>query len=186
MGHLLEHADPVQKISIVSRGMAAGYTKSMPIEDHLFYSKPQLIDRIAMALGGRAAEEITFGEVTTGASNDLEQVTQMARAMVTRYGMGDNLLPRTFGKREDMIFLGREIAEQRDYSDKAAEEIDEQVENIIEDAHGTAKRILTEQYAKLVQIARHLIAHETVEGDDLEKLFSSEAPPLDHTAPAPA
>ena len=186
VGHLLEHADPVQKISIVSRGMAAGYTKSLPEEDHIFMSKPQLMDRIAMALGGRAAEEITFGEVTTGATNDLEQVTQMARAMVTRYGMGPNLLPRTFGKREDMIFLGREIAEQRDYSEKVAQQIDEQVENIIEDAHGTAKRLLTEQYAKLVQIARHLIAHETVEGPDLQKLFGSEAPPLDGAAPAPA
>ena len=186
VGHLLDHADPVQKISIVSRGMAAGYTKSMPIEDHLFYSKPQLMDRIAMALGGRAAEEITFGEVTTGASNDLEQVTQMARAMVTRYGMGDDLLPRTFGKRDDLIFLGREIAETRDYSEKSAQEIDSQVEHIIEDAHSTAKRLLTEQYAKLVQIARHLIAHETVEGDALEKLFASEAPPLDAAMPAPA
>ena len=139
-----------------------------------------------MALGGRAAEEITFGEVTTGASNDLEQVTQIARAMVTRYGMGTDLLPRTFGKREDMIFLGREIAEQRDYSEKAAQEIDVQVEHIIEDAHGTAKRLLTEQYAKLVQIARHLIAHETVEGKDLESLFGSEAPPLDSAVPSPA
>ena len=113
VGHLLEHGDPVQKISIVSRGMAAGYTKSMPEEDRMFYSRPQLMDRIAMALGGRAAEEVTFKQVTTGASNDLEQVTQLARAMVTRYGMSDSLLPRTFGKREDMVFLGREISEQR-------------------------------------------------------------------------
>ena len=186
VGHLLEHADPVQKISIVSRGMAAGYTKSMPIEDHIFYSKPQLMDRIAMALGGRAAEEITFGEVTTGASNDLEQVTQMARAMVTRYGMGAEDLPRTFGKRDDLIFLGREIAETRDYSEKVAQDIDDQVKSIIEDAHTTAKRLLTEQYAKLVQIARHLIAHETVEGRDLEKLFGSEAPPLDAPGPSSA
>ena len=186
VGHLLEHADPVQKISIISRGAAAGYTKAVPEEDHLFLSKSQLMDRIAMALGGRAAEEITFGEVTTGATTDFEQVTQIARAMVTRYGMNAKLFPRTFGKREEMIFLGREITEQRDYSDKVAEDIDDEVQNIILQAHATAKRLLTEQYAKLVQIARYLIAHETVEGDDLEKLFDSDAPPLEGAVPAPA
>ncbi|MEX2431206.1 MAG: ATP-dependent zinc metalloprotease FtsH, partial [Dehalococcoidia bacterium] len=152
VGHLLEHADPVQKISIVSRGMAAGYTKSLPQEDRMFYSRPQLMDRIAMALGGRVAEEVTFGEVTTGASNDLEQVTQMARAMVTRYGMSDKLLPRTFGKREEMVFLGREISEQRDYSEKVAQEIDDEVQNIILESYSTAKRLLMEHYAKLVQV----------------------------------
>ena len=186
VGRLLEHADPVQKISIVSRGMAAGYTKSLPEEDRMFYSRPQLIDRITMALGGRVAEEITFNEVTTGASNDLEQVTQIARAMVTRYGMSDSLLPRTFGKREEMVFLGREISEQRDYSEKVAQEIDDEVQSIIVEAYHTAKRLLLENYPKLTQIARHLMVHETIEGPDLEELFSSEAPPLDTTAPAGA
>ena len=138
VGHLLEHGDPVQKISIVSRGMAAGYTKSLPEEDRMFYSRPQLVDRITMALGGRVAEEITFNEVTTGASNDLEQVTQIARAMVTRYGMSESLLPRTFGKREEMVFLGREISEMRDYSEKVAQEIDEEVQSIVVDAYHTA------------------------------------------------
>lgn len=178
VGHLLEHGDPVQKISIVSRGMAAGYTKSMPEEDRMFYSRPQLMDRIAMALGGRAAEEVTFKQVTTGASNDLEQVTQLARAMVTRYGMSDSLLPRTFGKREDMVFLGREISEQRDYSEKVAQEIDDAVQNIIAESYSLAKRLLTDNYGKLVQIARYLMTHETVEGDELNELFNSEAPPL--------
>jgi PAS domain S-box-containing protein len=163
VGHLLEHADPVQKISIVSRGMAAGYTKSLPEEDRMFYSRPQLMDRIAMALGGRVAEEVTFGEVTTGASNDLEHVTQIARAMVTRYGMSDKLLPRTFGKREDMVFLGREISEQRDYSEKVAQEIDDEVQNIVLEAYSTAKRLIIEHYAKLTQIARYLMVNETVE-----------------------
>ena len=186
VGHLLEHADPVQKISIVSRGMAAGYTKSMPEEDRMFLSRPQLMDRIAMALGGRVAEEVTFGEVTTGASNDLEQVTAMARAMVTRYGMSEKLLPRTFGKREDMIFLGREIAEQRDYSDKAAEEIDDEVQSIILEAYSSCRRLLLSHYTKLVQIARYLLANEIVEGDDLKELFASEAPPLEGVVAAGA
>ena len=179
VGHILEHADPVSKISIISRGMAAGYTKSLPEEDRMFYSRPQLMDRIAMALGGRVAEEVTFGEVTTGASNDLEQVTGLARAMVTRYGMSDKLLPRTFGKREDMIFLGREIAEQRDYSEKVAQEIDDEVQNIILEAYSQCKHVIVEHYDKLVQIARYLMLNETVEGEDLAKLFESAAPPLD-------
>ena len=179
VGHLLEHADPVAKISIISRGMAAGYTKSLPSEDRIFMSRPQIMDRITMALGGRVAEEVTFGVVTTGASNDLEQVTAMARAMVTRYGMSSNLLPRTFGKAQEMVFLGREITEQRDYSDKVAEEIDKEVENIILEAYTVCREILTDNSAKLVQIARYLMANEMVEGKDLDELFASEIPPLD-------
>ena len=179
VGHLLEHADPVQKISIISRGMAAGYTKSLPTEDKIFMSRPQIIDRITMALGGRVAEEVTFGEVTTGASNDLEQVTAMARAMVTRYGMSAKLLPRTFGKREEMVFLGREITEQRDYSEKVAQDIDEEVQHIILEAYEVCRQVLKDNYAKLVQIARYLMANETVEGKDLDELFKSDAPPLE-------
>ena len=179
VGHLLEHADPVQKISVISRGMAAGYTKSLPEEDRMIYTRPQLLDQIAMALGGRIAEQVTFGEVTTGASSDLEKVTQIARAMVTRYGMSNSLLPRTFGKREEMVFLGREISEQRDYSEKVAQEIDEEVQIIVTQAYETAERILKENYPKLVQIARYLMAHETVEGAELEKLFNSEPTPLE-------
>ncbi|MCY4449467.1 MAG: ATP-dependent zinc metalloprotease FtsH [Chloroflexi bacterium] len=186
VGHLLEHGDPVQKISIVSRGMAAGYTKSLPEEDRMFFSRPQLIDRITMALGGRVAEEITFNEVTTGASNDLEQVTQIARAMVTRYGMSESLLPRTFGKREEMVFLGREISEMRDYSEKVAQEIDEEVQSIVVDAYHSAKRLLLENYPKLVQIARYLMLNESIEGPDLEQLFASDAPPLDGAVPVGA
>ena len=177
VGHLLEHADPVQKISVISRGMAAGYTKSLPSEDRMFMSRPQLMDRITMALGGRVAEEITFGEVTTGASNDLEQVTGIARAMVTRYGMSEKLLPRTYGKREEMVFLGREITEQRDYSDKVAEDIDDEVQSIILEAYSTCRRILEENMPKLAQIARYLMANEMVEGKDLDDLFASDVPP---------
>lgn len=157
--------------------MAAGYTKSLPTEDRMFYSRPQLMDRITMALGGRVAEEVTFGEVTTGASNDLEQVTGMARAMVTRYGMSEKLLPRTFGKREEMVFLGREITEQRDYSEKVAQEIDDEVQSIILEAYSNCKRIIEENFPKLTQIAKYLMANEMVEGKELEQLFASDVPP---------
>jgi cell division protease FtsH len=177
VGYMLEHADPVQKISVISRGMAAGYTKSLPSEDRMFMSRPQLMDRITMALGGRVAEEVTFGEVTTGASNDLEQVTGMARAMVTRYGMSDKLVPRTYGKREEMVFLGREITEQRDYSEKVAQDIDDQVQSIILEAYSNCRRILNENLPKLTQIAKYLMANEMVEGDALQDLFSSDVPP---------
>jgi len=182
VGHVLPNADPVQKISIVSRGMAAGYTKSVPEEDRLFMRRDQFLDRMAMALGGRVAEEITFGEVTTGAGNDLEQVTQMARAMVTRYGMSNKLGPRTFGQTQELVFLGREISEQRNYSERVAQEIDDEVNGLIFEAYAHAKKVLSENYAKLAQVARYLMKNETVEGKDLAELFESEAPPLDGNA----
>ena len=185
VGHVLPNADPVQKISIISRGMAAGYTKSLPTEDHIFHSRPQFMDELAMALGGRVAEEITFGQSTTGASSDLEQVTKMATAMVTRYGMSEKLGPRTFGKRDDVVFLGREMGGQRDYSEQIAQVIDDEVHGIIETAYNAATKVLRDNYGKLAQIARYLITNETVEGDELKKLFDSPAPPTD-AAPVPA
>jgi len=181
VGHVLPHADPVQKISIISRGMAAGYTKSLPTEDHIFHSRPQFMDELAMALGGRIAEELVFGEVTTGASSDLQHVTRMATAMVTRYGMSEKLGPRTFGKREDVVFLGREIAEQRDYSEQVAKLIDDEVHGIIDTSYKTAKKVLKENYSKLVQIARYLMANETVEGEALKELFDASPPSADAT-----
>jgi cell division protease FtsH len=186
VSYKLPLADHVQKISIVSRGMAAGYTRSMPDEDHMFNSKPQLMDQIAVALGGRVAEEVTFGEASTGATNDLERVTQLARAMVTRFGMSERLGPRTFGRREELVFLGREISEQRDYSERVAQEIDDEVQGIIFQAYTTAKQVLVENYSKLTQVARHLIQHEMVEGPELAKLFESQAPPVDSPLPATA
>ena len=186
VGHVLPLADPVQKISIISRGLAAGYTRSVPEEDRIFVSREQFLDRMAMALGGRVAEEITFGDVTTGAGNDLEQVTRMARAMVTRYGMSNKLGPRTFGKTDELIFLGREISEQRDYSERVAQEIDDEVHGLILEAYTHAKKVLSEHYSKLVQIARYLIQNETVEGKALRDLFDSEEPPLDGSVAATA
>jgi cell division protease FtsH len=186
LGYLLPNADPVQKVSIIARGMAGGFTRSLPPEDRNMLTREQFRDMLAMAMGGRVAEELIFSEVTTGASNDLEHATQLARDMVTRYGMSYKLGPRTFGKREELIFLGRQISEQRDYSDRVAEEIDQEVHAIIQDAYGRAQEVLSSHRAKLVQIARHLITHETVEGEELKKLFESESPPVEAVASEPA
>ena len=168
---MLPNADPVHKISIVARGIMGGWTRFLPAEDRHLWTEAQFNDRLAVSLGGRVAEEISFGEVTTGAQNDLEQATKLARKMVTEYGMSEKLGPRTFGQRQELVFLGREISEQRDYSDKIAQEIDDEVHNIIQRAYDTAKKILTENKEKLKEIAELLISHETLEEDDLSKLF---------------
>ncbi|MBI4299402.1 MAG: ATP-dependent metallopeptidase FtsH/Yme1/Tma family protein [Chloroflexi bacterium] len=182
VARMLPHADPVHKISIVARGMMGGYTRYLPTEDRHLWTKNQFQDMLAAALGGRIAEELIFDEMTTGASNDLEQATQIARTMVTRYGMSERLGPRTFGRREELIFLGKEIVEQRDYSDRVAELIDDEVHRLIDEAYTKAKDILTAHRAKLVQMAKHLITHETVEGQVLEELFNSPAPALEVVA----
>ncbi len=179
VARLLPNADPVHKISIIARGGMGGYTRLLPEEDRYLMSKGQFEDMIATALGGRVAEEITFGECTTGASNDLEHATNLARNMVTRYGMSDNLGPRTFGKKEELVFLGREISEQRDYSDKIAEAIDNEVHHFIQHAYTTATDLLKTHRAKLAQISKYLIENETVEGDELVALFDAEVPPLE-------
>jgi cell division protease FtsH len=187
VAHLLPHADPVAKVTIVSRGTMGGYTKYLPEDDRHLWTLNQFLDQMAMAMGGRVAEETTFGadEITTGASNDLEQATHMARTMVTRYGMSEKLGPRTFGKREELVFLGREISEQRDYSDKVAEIIDDEVHSLVENAYKRATKILIDNKAKLVQISKYLVENETLEGDELQKLFDS--PPPEFTMePAPA
>ncbi|MQG18787.1 MAG: ATP-dependent metallopeptidase FtsH/Yme1/Tma family protein [SAR202 cluster bacterium] len=173
VGFLLPNTDKVSKVTIVSRGHAGGYTKSLPAEDRSLWSVQQFKERMAFAMGGRAAEEINFGEITTGASNDLNQATETARAMVTKYGMSDKLGPRTFGKREEMVFLGKEISETRDYSDQIAETIDSEVKILLEEAYNTAKSLLTKNKTKLKQIADHLMEHETLEGEMLENLFNS-------------
>jgi cell division protease FtsH len=173
---MLPNADPVHKVSIVARGIIGGWTRLLPSEDRHFWTKSQFEDRLAVSLGGRVAEEITFGEITTGAQNDLEQATKLARKMVTEYGMSEKLGPRTFGQRQELVFLGREISEQRDYSDKIAQEIDEEVHNIIQRAYKTTKKILTANKEKLKQLAEELIARETLDEPDLDKIFESLAP----------
>ncbi len=172
----LPNADEVHKISIVGRGMGLGWTHLLPAEDRHLWTRAQLDDNLTVSLGGRAAEEIVFGDVTTGAQQDLEQATKLARKMVTDYGMSSKLGPRTFGQKQELVFLGREISEQKDYSDKTAREIDEEVHNIIQRAYNVAKKILTENKAKLKEIAEQLILHETLEGEELNKLFEGLAP----------
>ena len=172
VGHLLPHSDPITKVTIVSRGSAGGYTKAVPDEERHLWTKNQFEDRLAMSLGGRVAEETVFGEITTGASNDLEQATELARVMVTRYGMSEKLGPRTFGKREELVFLGKEISEQRDYSDKIAEDIDGEVYNLIKTAYNKAKNTVESNSEKLRVVAEYLIKYETINGDEFNKLIN--------------
>jgi cell division protease FtsH len=162
----LPKCDPVRKITIVSRGMALGYTMSLPEDDHLLQSRDQFRDQMAGLLGGRTAEELMFGDITTGASNDLERVTDLARKMVKRYGMSDKLGAMVFGRKEELIFLGREISEQRDYSEEIAQEIDREVQRLVVEAHDRAKQVLTERRDKLVAIATRLIEIETLDRDE--------------------
>ena len=173
---MLPNADPVHKVSIVSRGIIGGWTRLLPSEDRHLGTKSQFEDSLAVSLGGRVAEEITFGEMTTGAQHDLEEATKLARKMVTEYGMSEKLGPRTFGQRQELVFLGREITEQRDYSDKIAQEIDEEVHNIIQRAYNTARQILTANKEKLNQLAKELITHETLDEPELNKIFEGLAP----------
>ena len=172
----LPHADPVHKISIIARGMMGGYMKQLPAEDRHLYTPSQLKDILATSLGGRAAEEIIFGEVSTGAQSDLEEVTTIARKMVKVYGMSDKLPPRTFGRREELVFLGRMVDEQKDYGDKVADVIDEEIEALVNSSYNVAKDILTNNKAKLKQFAERLIAEETIEGEALENLFNEPVP----------
>ena len=184
VAHLLPNADRPYKVTIVSRGSSGGHTRYLPEEDRTLWTKSQFQDMLAAALGGRVAEEVVFEEMTTGASNDLEQATNIARTMVTRYGMSEKLGPRTFGKREELVFLGKEISEARDYSDRVAETIDDEVHSIIQNAYQTANRLLTTHRENLSRVAKYLISNETVEGDDLDRLFEAPRPGLADAAPA--
>jgi cell division protease FtsH len=169
---MLPNADPVHKISIVARGMSLGHTRQLPTEDRYLLTRSQFKDMIATLLAGQTAEELIFKETTTGAYDDIKRATELARRMVTDFGMSDKLGPRTFGDKQEMVFLGREIAEQRDYSDKVAEQIDDEVNNIIHQAYEAARKILTENKPRLVHIAEKLIAQETIEGEELEAAFT--------------
>lgn len=166
---LLPNADPVQKVSIIARGQAGGYTLSAPTEDRHLHSKAYFIDELATLLGGHVSEKMYCGDVTTGPSNDLERATHMARAMVTRYGMSP-LGPRTFGKKEELVFLGREINEEKDYSENTAQAIDNQVSRFIEEAAATAERILTEKKAVIEKIVAYLMENETLEKEAFDEI----------------
>ncbi len=169
--HCLPESDPVHKVSIIARGMAAGYTMALPEEDHILHAKKKFEADLAGLLGGRAAEEIVFNDITTGASNDLERATKMARSMVTRWGMSSKMGPMVYGQKEELIFLGREISEQRDYSEAVAEEIDGEVRHLITQAFDRARAILVQYRDRLDAIARRLIEVETIDSTEFERLF---------------
>jgi len=171
VGHLLPNCDPVHKISIISRGQALGYTISLPTEDKFLTSRAELTDTMAMTLGGRAAEEIVFGEITTGASNDLEKVTETAKQMVMRFGMSERLGPRVFGHDRGQPFLGREFSAEPDYSDEIAREIDDEIRRIVESAHQTAKDLLTEKREELDRISHILLERETIDAEQFVALL---------------
>jgi cell division protease FtsH len=164
-------ADPVHKVSIIARGMAGGYTLSLPEEDRTLMPRKKLVGDMIGLLGGRAAEELVFDDITSGASNDLERVTRMARAMVTRLGMSESLGPMVYGQKEELIFLGREISEQRDYSEAVAEEIDEEVRRLVSDAYEKAKSILIQYRDRLDDVAQRLLEVETITREEFEKIF---------------
>src|SRR3979411_141799 len=168
VGHYLPNSDPVHKISVISRGQALGYTISLPTEDKFLTTRAELQDTLAMTLGGRAAEEIVFGEVTTGAANDLEKVTATAKQMVMRFGMSEKLGPRVFGHDHGQPFLGREFSAEPDYSDEIAREIDDEIRRIVEAAHVQAKELLTSHRVSLEKLSEVLVKRETIEKEQFE------------------
>src|SRR2546423_661527 len=175
VGHLLPNTDPVHKISIISRGQALGYTISLPTEDKFLTTRAELTDTMAMTLGGRAAEEIIFSEITTGASNDLEKVTETAKQMVMRFGMSERLGPRVFGHDRSLPFLGREFSSEPDYSDEIAREIDDEIRRVVEDAHQTAKDILNDKREQLDRISKTLLERETIDAEQFVALLDGAA-----------
>jgi cell division protease FtsH len=184
---ILPKTDPVSKVSIISRGMALGYTMGLPTEDRYLQSKSEFEDKIAGMLGGNAAEKLIFGDTTTGSSNDIEKATTLARRMVTEFGMSDKLGPLSFGKRDELVFLGREIGEQRNYSDDVAKMIDEEVRAIIDRGYAKAMDVLVRHKDRLVQLAERLIAEETIEQEAFEQMFSDipDARKDTHMTPVP-
>jgi cell division protease FtsH len=171
VGYLRPNSDPVRKVTIIPRGMTGGSTLFVPEHDVNYITRSRIKDQIVVALAGRAAEEIAFGEITTGASSDLEQVSKLARAMVTRFGMSEKLGPMMFGQKEELIFLGREIAEQRDYSEAVAQEIDSEVRSIVTWAYDEAKRLIAENREKLDALAERLLEVETIDTDEFLALM---------------
>ena len=177
VARMLPNTDPVHKVSIVARGQAGGFTMLLPTEDRYLWSKPQFEDMLAYALGGHVAELIIFGEVTTGASNDIERVTKIARSMVTEYGMSNIIGPMALGHKDELVFLGRDFGEQRNYSEQTAREIDEEVRRIIQEAFDKAYNVLLSNKARLIMISERLIKEETLEGTLFESLFNQ---PIDN------
>jgi cell division protease FtsH len=185
VGRFLKNHDPVHKISIIARGMMGGYTRYLPTEDRYLWTKSQFEDRLAATLGGHAAEKLVFGEMSTGAENDIEVATNIARKMVKEYGMSDRLGPVALGHKEELVFLGREIGEQKNYSEKVAEAIDEEIRRLIDQGYLEAIRILTEKREVLDRLAAVLVAEETIEGERLERVFVGDDPGTPVSADTP-
>jgi cell division protease FtsH len=179
VAHFLPKCDPIHKVSIVARGMAGGYTMALPEEDRTVTTRSKFADQLAFALGGRAAEDLVFGDMTTGAANDLERVTEMARSMVTRYGMSDKLGPMTFGQKEELVFLGKDIGEQRDYSEAIAEQIDAEVRDIVYTAYQRALDVLKDHQEQLEAVAKMLLEVETLDADEFVAVIEGRLQPED-------
>src|SRR5689334_14193768 len=180
----LPHADPIHKVTIIPRGMALGLTQQLPVDEKHNYSREYLEDQIAILLGGRIAEEITMqGAMTTGAGNDLERATELARRMVCEWGMSEAMGPLTFGKKEEQIFLGREIAQHQDYSEDTALKIDHEVKRFVTEAYGRAQEILTQYKTRLMEMAEALLARETLDAEQVRRIVAGE--PLDEPKPTP-
>jgi cell division protease FtsH len=169
----LPNADPVHKVSIISRGMALGWTMQLPTEDRYLVSRSELNDDMAVILGGRVAEELIFGDITSGASDDIGKATKLARRMVTEWGMSEKLGPLTFGHKEELVFLGRDLGEQRNYSEEVAGEIDQEVHRLVDTAYQRARKILSERKEKLIQLAEYLKQEETIEGWQMDAVINS-------------
>ena len=181
---LLPHADPIHKVTIIPRGMALGVTQQLPTEEKHNWTKEQLEARIAVCMGGRIAEETTFNQITTGAQNDIEQATEMARKMVCEWGMSEALGPLTYGKKEEAIFLGKEFNRHQDYSEATALKIDAEIRRIVSEQYDRAARILTEQRRVLDAVAAALLEYEVLDGSQLQQLIEGE-PMTIKPAPAP-
>ncbi len=189
VGRFLKNHDPVHKISIIARGMMGGYTRYLPTEDRYLWTMSQFEDRLAATLGGHAAEKLVFGEMSTGAENDIDVATKLARKMVKEYGMSDRLGPVALGHKEELVFLGRDIGAQKNYSEKVAEAIDEEIRRLIDEGYAQAIRILQDKREILDRLAEVLVQEETLEGERLERVFRGEteegAQPIDTPPSAP-
>jgi cell division protease FtsH len=163
--------DPIHKVSIIPRGRALGVTQQLPMDDRYTYSKDYLMKTLEVLMGGRVAEELALKHMTTGAGNDIERATELARRMVTEWGMSDKLGPLTFGKKDEQIFLGREIAKHKDYSEKTAEDIDEEVKGIVFNAYRVAKTLLQERFDLLDAFAKKLLEKETMDGPEIDLMI---------------
>jgi cell division protease FtsH len=167
---MLPHADPIHKVTIIPRGMALGLTQQLPVDEKHNYSRDYLNDQIAILLGGRIAEEVTTNSLTTGAGNDLERATELSRRMVCEWGMSDKMGPLTFGKKEEQIFLGREIAQHQDYSEDTALKIDHEVKHIVTENYQRAHRLLMDAKEMLLKIAEALLAREVLDAEQVKRL----------------